>query len=262
MANTVTVLSYANTFGDMMVTVNAISTEYNNLGKNTYQKDTGTLYLNDPTLSLQCNNAIVAGNLSLTGATSFLSVANSVIVTNNIASGNVVATTLLITGNANFTSTTNNIQFKNHINVTNNVFTNNAIVNGALIVSGNSKLNSLGVGTAASGTIGEILATGSVVSSFSDDNLKIRLGNIENALEKLLAINGFYYTPSEIGKSLGYPDERSIGVSAQEVQRILPEVVKPAPIDNQYLTVMYERLIPLIIEAIKELNAKLDKLVD
>lgn len=124
----------------------------------------------------------------------------------------------------------------------------------------NSQFNSIGVGTAASGTAGQIRATGDIVAWFSDDRLKTRHGKIENALEKLQTIDGFYYTPNQTAQDLGYEAIQDVGVSAQAVQAILPEVVAPAPIDDKYLTVRYEKLVPLLIEAIKELKAEVDSL--
>ena len=122
------------------------------------------------------------------------------------------------------------------------------------------QFGSLGVGTAASGTTGEILATNSITSYYSDERLKTKLGNIDNALDKLMTLNGFYYEANETAQLLGYKVKKEVGVSAQEVQAVMPEVVAPAPIDEQYLTVHYERLVPLLIEAIKELKAEVDVL--
>lgn len=124
----------------------------------------------------------------------------------------------------------------------------------------NSRFNSIGVNTAASGTAGEIRATNNITAYYSDDRLKVRIGNIDNALEKLLSLNGFYYHANETAQALGYTVQSEVGVSAQEVQAILPEVVVPAPIDEKYLTVRYEKLVPLLIEAIKDLNAKVNSL--
>ena len=125
---------------------------------------------------------------------------------------------------------------------------------------GSMKVGSFGVGTAASGTAGEIRATNQITAYYSDENLKTKLGNIDNALSKVMTLNGFYYEPNETAQKLGYTIKKEVGVSAQEVQKVLPEIVVPAPIDDKYLTVHYERLVPLLIEAIKELSAKVEAL--
>ncbi len=92
--------------------------------------------------------------------------------------------------------------------------------------------------------------------------LKTKLGAIEDALSKVKSLSGFYYEANETAQALGYEVKREVGVSAQEVQRVQPEVVAPAPIDDKYLTVRYEKLVPLLIEAIKELSEKVEKLGD
>jgi hypothetical protein len=120
--------------------------------------------------------------------------------------------------------------------------------------SGNFQMNSLGVGTAGSATAGEIRATNNITAYYSDDRLKTRLGKIENALDKLCSLDGFYYEANEVAQALGYEVHREAGVSAQQMQAVLPEIVAPAPIDEKYLTVRYERALPLLIEAIKELR--------
>jgi hypothetical protein len=122
----------------------------------------------------------------------------------------------------------------------------------------NSQFNSIGVGTPGSATAGEIRATNNVTAYYSDDRLKTKLGGIQDALVKVKTLSGFYYEANEIAQGLGYEPIREVGVSAQQVQVVLPEVVVPAPIDDKYLTVRYEKLIPLLIEAIKELDDKLE----
>ena len=129
------------------------------------------------------------------------------------------------------------------------------------IATGSSvQFGSFGVGTAASGTTGEIRATNNITAYYSDDRLKTKLGNIENALAKIMNLNRFYHEANETAQALGYKVTREVGVSAQEVNAVLPEVVAPAPIDPQYMTVRYERMIPLLIEAIKELKAEVEEL--
>ena len=69
-----------------------------------------------------------------------------------------------------------------------------------------------------------------------------------------MQLNGYYFKENAKAKELGYNNDRlQVGVSAQEVQKVLPEVVTEAPIDDKYITVWYDKLVPLLIEAIKEL---------
>jgi hypothetical protein len=379
MANTVSILSYANTFGDWVVTTNSLVKENNDFAANNYIKPTGTLYLNAPTLGLQvANNAIIAGGLQVQGTGSSGYIQNnfrvdgiSTIAGSNIVTANVIGsgTALSVSNNASVAGvlTTNALAVSNNATVAGNVsamaffitgsgsglmntnITGNAnTVNNGIYLTGsyanptwitslaNTKITgvmtdsqlastavtpgsytygnftvdqqgrltnassgttpvtsitgtanqvvvtgtitptlslpqsvattssvqfgSFGVGTAASGTAGEIRATNNITSYYSDDRLKNKLGNIQNALESLKTLNGFYYKANDLAQSLGYTDRTEVGLSAQEVQKILPEIVVPAPIDDKYLTIHYERIIPLLVEAIKELSAEVEKL--
>jgi len=122
----------------------------------------------------------------------------------------------------------------------------------------------VGIGTSSPAqalhVVGEIIATGNITAYYSDDRLKTKLGNIENALDKVSKLNGFYYEANETAQALGYKPVREVGLSAQQVEAVLPEVVAPAPIDNEYKTLHYERVIPLLVEAIKELKAEIELL--
>ena len=135
--------------------------------------------------------------------------------------------------------------------------------NNALTAASNTstsvQFGSIGIGTAA-GTTGEIRATDNITAYYSDDRLKTRLGTIESALDKLRSLTGFYYEANQTAQDLGYKVKREVGVSAQEVQKVLPEIVVPAPIDDKYLTVHYDKLLPLVIESIKELANEFDEI--
>ncbi len=99
---------------------------------------------------------------------------------------------------------------------------------------------------------GNIYCVGDVITNYSDINLKDIIGPIENAVEKVCAIETFYYRPNQVAKDLGVADELQVGVSAQSVKRVAEETTRPSPINDKYLTVMYERLVPYLIESIKE----------
>jgi len=109
----------------------------------------------------------------------------------------------------------------------------------------------------------ELRVVGDITAFASDERLKTNIKPLENALDKVLSLNGFTYNFNEIGQSLGFSTEIVyVGVSAQQVQAVLPEAVVPAPANEDYLTVKYEKLVPLLIEAIKELSQKVSDLED
>ena len=93
---------------------------------------------------------------------------------------------------------------------------------------------------------------GDVITNYSDEKLKDVVGKIENAVDKVCAIDTFYYRPNDIAKALGVADEIQVGVGAGSVEKVASEVVKPSPLSADYKTVMYERLVPYLIESIKE----------
>ena len=110
-----------------------------------------------------------------------------------------------------------------------------------------------------------LTATGNITAYSSDSRLKNFDGKIENALDKLKELSGYYYTWNDKAKEIdpvAFKENKEVGVSAQEVEKVLPEVVTEAPIvelyklSEDYKTVHYDKLIPLIIEAIKELDKK------
>lgn len=111
-----------------------------------------------------------------------------------------------------------------------------------------------------SSTGDSIRVAGDIVAYYSDERLKDKKGNIENALDKVLSLNGFYYTPNARAQELGYKYKEEVGVSAQEVEAILPQIIKDAPIGQGYKTLDYGKLTPLLIEAIKEQNKKVEDL--
>ena len=122
--------------------------------------------------------------------------------------------------------------------------------------------------------MGNIIATGTITSCYSDKRLKTFTSNISNSLDIISNLNGYYYHPNEAALKAGFENEKQIGLSAQEVQSVLPEIVKIAPFDmardddgnitsksgKSYLTICYERLGPVFVEAIKELTGQIKEL--
>ena len=150
----------------------------------------------------------------------------------------------------------------------NETVTGNLQVNGNVGVTGNLQLNgneivtgTLTVGSPSSGaTAGGISAQGDIrtdgnVTAYSDIRVKENIINIDSALEKVLKLRGVYYTRKDREDS-----RRNVGVIAQEVEDILPEVVFTDDSEDKNKSVAYGNIIALLIEAIKEQNEQIKKL--
>jgi hypothetical protein len=108
---------------------------------------------------------------------------------------------------------------------------------------------------------GDLTVTGDVTAFVSDERLKTRVDTIDNAVKKVCSLNGFIYKFNDTAKDLGFDTEkRQVGLSAQEVEKVLPEVIKPAPVDDKYKTLDYAKIVPLLVEAIKEQQEQIENL--
>ena len=139
-----------------------------------------------------------------------------------------------------------------------NIALANILMTGSVSISG-----SMGVGMSATTTFGRIDAKNDVVAfSTSDERLKKYVKNIPNALDKVSQINGVNFqwrkTDEEVKQNVHSFEGKDVGVIAQEIEKVLPEVVITR--DNGYKAVKYEKIIPLLIESIKELKAEIEEL--
>jgi hypothetical protein len=134
----------------------------------------------------------------------------------------------------------------------------------AVGTSSNVQFGSLGVGTAASGTSGEIRATNNITAYYSSDvKFKESIEPIQDALGKVLAIGGktFSWTDEYIkyhgGEDGYFVRKQDFGVIAQDVEKVFPLAVRSR--DDGSLALDYEKLVSLAFAAIVELNNKIDK---
>lgn len=211
----------------------------------------------------------VAGPIGYTGSAGFVGSASTVIGYTGSAStalGYTGSQGLLgYTGSVGFVGSQGVIGFTGSVGFVGSQGNIGYTGSTAYTTASNVQLNSLGIGTAASGVTGEIRATNEVTAYYTSDiNLKENIIPISNALEKLNKIRGVMfdwkdgYIESKGGEDGYFIRKHDTGVIAQEVEAVLPEVVATR-IDGSK-AVKYEKMLGLVIQAINELSFELEEI--
>tara|TARA_R110000782_G_scaffold63135_1_gene129541 strand:+ start:1879 stop:3468 length:1590 start_codon:yes stop_codon:yes gene_type:complete len=131
--------------------------------------------------------------------------------------------------------------------------------NGGLTTTSDVQFDSFGVGVAASGTTGEIRATADIIAYHSSDKrLKENIEVIPDAVNKVKQIKGVSFDWKENISDVTSKTGHDIGVLAQDIEAVLPELVTTR--DSGYKAVSYEKIVALLIEAIKEQQLQIDEL--
>jgi hypothetical protein len=193
-------------------------------------------------ITLSGSDAIIAGDLKING--NDIKASDGSVSISLSGSDAIIAGDLKINGNDIKASDGSTAITLSGTNVT---------VAGTLNVSGNTTLGD--TDTDVTTINGELRVTQDIIAYYSSDRrLKDNIVPIDNSLSKILSISGNTYDWNEKSNKSG----NDVGVIAQEILEVLPEAVITR--DNGYLAVDYQKLVPLLIEAIKELSNKVENL--
>jgi Chaperone of endosialidase len=167
----------------------------------------------------------------------------------SVLSGTTLSTTNILASNVsciNFSCTTGSCYniFSQTTNTSNLFCEVNVSVNGSLSATDATFINFINVG-------------------YSDIRLKhiIQESEGHNYLNKIVSLNVFKYVPHDWAcDAYALNKEVRYGLSAQEVCELFPETVKPASFDSNYLSLDYQSLVPILVQCIKDLNTKIDRI--
>jgi uncharacterized coiled-coil protein SlyX len=264
-------------------TTASLNTSVSNINSTTASLNTSVSNINSFTSSINTTiktkldvEGVLSGSIQVLGGTNIVSAStDSNTVDFTITNGNITANLIggvvsgstqvlailsslnTYTGSNDTLNTTQNGRLTSLENVTGSYETKGRAIHSGS--AGDYQFNSIGVNIAASGVAGEIVATGDITAFYSSDiRLKENIQPIPNALEKVNQISGNTYDWKEGHEDIHSHKGNDVGVIAQEIENILPQLVTNR--DTGYKAVQYEKLIPLLIEAVKELSAKVDRL--
>ena len=107
-----------------------------------------------------------------------------------------------------------------------------------------------------------IIAAGDVIAmnSASDERLKKNILKIDSALDKVCSLEGFTFDWNDAARKFGIDSaKKEVGLSAQKTEKVVPEAVKTFD-ESDYKYINYEKLVPVLVEAIKELKSEIQEL--
>ena len=215
------------------------------------------------------NQVLTSGGPS--AAASWTSVVNSLttstgLSTNTNATGAVSITNTGVTSLTTSSGLSTNTNATGAVSITNTGVTQLTAAGTGVTVTGSTGAVTVQMSGSYTGTFavtGAITATGEITAYSSDQRLKENVQLITDPLTKIMSLRGVMFDWKQDTGIVGFEPKftHDVGVIAQEIQAVLPEAVRAAPFDtnadgtsrsgHNYLTVQYEKLTALLIEAVK-----------
>ena len=228
--------------------------------------NSGRTYIQDITLDTHGHvtaiNSATETAVSDTGTPAITSNGSSPSLNSGISDAEI--RTLIGAGTSSFSGAYADLSGKPTIPTNNNQLTNGAgystfTSNQGLNTNDNVRFDGLRVGDLTSAPANTIQCTGDIVAfASSDERLKDNLSPISNSLEKVGQLKGYEFDWNDKQEVHSGHD---VGVIAQEVEKVVPEIVETREHDG-YKAVKYEKLVPLLINAINDLKAEIEELKD
>jgi hypothetical protein len=232
MALTVANVELSDSFNTWRLRTNSIIAE-------AIQSNSSVTFTQNQTFSANVN---INGGLTV-GSTSSTFNSNTVFNANTVFNDGINTNYLNVTGQMFGTLTTGNQPNITEVGILSSLEMSGAVT-GVTSLTASGTINCANV--IASGTV-----TGAELNSTSDVRLKENIVNIKNALDTVQQLEGKTFSWKESGKP-------SIGFIAQEVEKILPEVINT--MDDGFKTINYNVIVALLVEAIKEQQEQIEQL--
>jgi len=272
-------LTHSGSVGDITCSTGALDINAGTVNiKDEASSETMASFVSDGAVTLNHDNTArfatssagceVTGTLSVSGTSAFtgkITSDNGIDIDNINIDGTTIALssgdlTLDVAGDLIFNGDGGDFKFVDGAteigriaNVSSNFIIQGKVSDKDVIIQGNdggSNITALTLDMSAAGaaTFNNSITAGADITAFSDMRIKHDIQTIEGALAKVSDMRGVYFKRNN--------GEAGTGVIAQEIENILPEVVK----DGEYKSVAYGNMVGILIEAIKELKAEVEKL--